>query len=73
MELVVRSIVFSVDLSDFRWPPRCLRSHERHENRGWKSWVQNQTLISRRRTSSDSRARSDSHRDKKVTGEEIGE
>src|SRR5207244_10798773 len=60
-------------LSDFRWPPKYLRSRERHANRGWKSWVQSQILISRRRISSDSRARSDSHRDKKVTGEEIGE
>ena len=28
------------NLSDFRWPPKYLRSRERHENRGWKSWVQ---------------------------------
>jgi len=61
------------NLSDFRWPSKYLRSRERHANRGWKSCVQSQTLISRRPTSSDSRARSDSHRDKKVTGEEIGE
>ena len=50
-----------------------LRSRERHENRGWKSWVQCQTLISRLRSSSDSGSRSDSHRDKKVAGDEIGE
>src|ERR1700719_1044750 len=30
------------NLSDFRWPPKYLRSRERHENRGWKPWVQNQ-------------------------------
>ena len=30
--------------SDFRWPPKYLRSRERHENRGWKSWVQNISL-----------------------------
>jgi len=29
------------NLSDFRWPPKYLRSRERYENRGWKSWVQN--------------------------------
>src|SRR5438309_5773794 len=28
------------NLSDFRWPPKYLRSLERHGNRGWKSWVQ---------------------------------
>ena len=28
------------NLSDFRWPPKYLRSRERHENHGWKSWVQ---------------------------------
>jgi hypothetical protein len=28
------------NLSDFRWPPKYLRRRERHENRGWKSWVQ---------------------------------
>jgi hypothetical protein len=28
------------NLSDFRWPPKYLRTHERHENRGWRSWVQ---------------------------------
>ena len=27
-------------LSDFRWPPKYLRSRERQANRGWKSWVQ---------------------------------
>ena len=26
-------------LSDFGWPPKYLRSRERHANRGWKSWV----------------------------------
>jgi len=31
---------FSDNLSDFRWPPKYLRSRERHANRGWKSWVQ---------------------------------
>ena len=40
------------DLSDFRWPPKYLRSRERRENRGWKSWVQiqhemNGDLVSR--------------------------
>ena len=29
------------NLSDFRWPPKYLRSRERHANRGWKSCVQN--------------------------------
>src|SRR5438128_12305533 len=29
------------NLSDFRWPPKYLRSRERHANRGLKSWVQN--------------------------------
>ena len=29
------------NLSDFRWPPKYLRSRERHANHGWKSWVQN--------------------------------
>jgi len=29
------------NLSDIRWPPKYLRNRERHENRGWKSWVQN--------------------------------
>jgi len=33
------------NLSDFRWPPKYLGSLERHANRGWKSWVQSQTLI----------------------------
>jgi hypothetical protein len=28
------------NFSNFRWPPKYLRSRERHENRGWKSWVQ---------------------------------
>jgi hypothetical protein len=28
------------NLSDFRWPPKYLRSRERHENRGWESWGQ---------------------------------
>src|SRR4029077_11777989 len=28
------------NLSDFRWPPKYLRSLERQANRGWKSWVQ---------------------------------
>src|SRR5438874_9607609 len=28
------------NLSDFRWPPKYLRSRERHANRGLKSWVQ---------------------------------
>ena len=28
------------NLSDFRWPPKYLRSRERQENRGWRSWVQ---------------------------------
>src|SRR5207237_5681607 len=28
------------NLSDFRWPPRYLRRRDRHENHGWKSWVQ---------------------------------
>jgi hypothetical protein len=28
------------NLSDFRWPPKYLRSRQRHANRGWKSWVQ---------------------------------
>ena len=32
------------NLSDFRWPPKYLRSRERHENRRWKSWVQNISL-----------------------------
>jgi hypothetical protein len=27
------------NLSDLRWPPKYLRSLERHENRGWESWV----------------------------------
>jgi len=30
------------NLSDFRWPPKFLRSRERHANRGLKSWVQEQ-------------------------------
>src|SRR6266568_8981835 len=30
------------NLSDFRWPPKYLRSRERQENRGWRSWVQEQ-------------------------------
>src|SRR5438128_6088657 len=30
------------NLSDFRWPPKYLRSRERHANRGLKSWVQKQ-------------------------------
>jgi hypothetical protein len=30
------------DLNDFRWPPKYLRSAERHENRGWESWIQEQ-------------------------------
>src|SRR5438132_14274407 len=40
---------FSDNLSDFRWPPKYLRSRERHANRGLKSWVQNRRrkLISR--------------------------
>src|SRR6266567_662992 len=28
------------NLSDFRWPPKSLRSRERHANRGLESWVQ---------------------------------
>src|SRR5260370_29787446 len=32
----------SNNLGDFRWPPKYLRSRERHANRGWKSWVQKQ-------------------------------
>jgi hypothetical protein len=28
------------NLSDFRWPPKYLRSREGQPNRGWKSWVQ---------------------------------
>src|ERR1700730_4774209 len=32
------------NLSDFRWPPKYLRSRERHANRGWKSWVQTAIL-----------------------------
>src|SRR5205809_3559608 len=30
------------NLRDFRWPPKFLRSRERHANRGLKSWVQKQ-------------------------------
>jgi len=30
------------NLSDFRWPPKYLRSRERHANRGLKAWVQKQ-------------------------------
>ena len=33
------------NLSDFRWPPKYLNSRERHENRGWKSWVQTATPL----------------------------
>src|SRR6266436_1837334 len=32
------------NLSDFRWPPKYLRSRERHANRGWKSWVETAIL-----------------------------
>jgi hypothetical protein len=34
---------FRLYLSDFRWPPKYLRSRERHRNHGWKSWVQEST------------------------------
>jgi|HubBroStandDraft_6_1064221.scaffolds.fasta_scaffold363897_2 hypothetical protein len=51
MELNPGASLFSATLcrvlnnfSDFRWPPKYLRSRERHENRGWKSWVQNISL-----------------------------
>jgi hypothetical protein len=27
-------------VSDSRWPPKYLARIERHDNRGWKSWVQ---------------------------------
>jgi len=30
------------NLTDSRWPPKSLRSRERHANRGLESWVQNQ-------------------------------
>src|SRR5438128_10285490 len=30
------------NLSDFRWPPKYLRSCERHAKRGLKAWVQKQ-------------------------------
>src|SRR5271157_1249149 len=30
------------DLTHSRWPPKYLRSRERHANRGLESWVQNQ-------------------------------
>ena len=30
------------NLTDSRWPPKFLRSRERHANRGLKSWVQKQ-------------------------------
>jgi len=32
------------NLSDFRWPPKYLKSRERRANRGWKSWIQNRSL-----------------------------
>ena len=38
----LRYAEFLNNLSDFRWPPKHLRSRERHENRGVKSWVQQQ-------------------------------
>ena len=33
------------NLSDFRWPPKYLKSRERRANRGWKSWVQNRCNV----------------------------
>src|ERR1700730_17407872 len=33
----------SSNLSDFTWPPKFLRRRERHANRGWKSWVREQS------------------------------
>ena len=44
--MVARDVVelptpaFSDNLSDSRWPPKSLRSRERHANRGLESWVQ---------------------------------
>src|SRR2546428_10769131 len=33
------------NLSDFRWPPKYLKSRERHANRGWESWVHIQRFL----------------------------
>src|SRR5436190_570652 len=37
------------NLSDFRWPPKYLRSRERQVNRGLKSWVQDVLLMRKAR------------------------
>jgi hypothetical protein len=40
------------NLNDFRWPPKYLRSSERHGNRGLKSWVHFAAPLLRRASAS---------------------